>query len=166
MLYALDVDYRGDGSARAALVAFARWGDPDPARALVVSVARVEAYEPGAFYKRELPCLLAALREAVEPASCVVVDGHVWLRRDDDPGLGAHLWSALDRATPVVGVAKQRFDGGIAAPVLRGASERPLWVTAAGVETAWACARLGEMHGDHRIPTLLKRVDALCRGAP
>ncbi|MEZ4394912.1 MAG: endonuclease V [Polyangiales bacterium] len=165
MLYALDVDYRDDGSARAALVGFARWDDPAPTRELVTPVADVAAYEPGAFYKRELPCLLAALREAAEPASCVVVDGHVWLRRDDDAGLGAHLWRALGCATPVVGVAKQRFDAGVAAPVLRGASERPLWVTAAGVEAAWACARLREMHGDHRIPTLLKRVDALCRGA-
>ena len=53
---------------------------------------------------------------------------------------------------------------GVAEAVLRGGSERPLWVTAAGMDPREACARVREMHGAHRIPTLLKRVDALCRG--
>jgi deoxyribonuclease V len=96
----------------------------------------------------------------------LVVDGHAWLRALDDPGLGARLWEALGRAAPVVGVAKQAFQGGVALPVRRGGSENPLWVTAAGMDAADACRCVSIMHGAHRLPTLLKRVDRACRDAP
>lgn len=166
MHYALDVDYRDDGSARAALVGFRAWDDAGAAHESVARVARVEPYEPGAFYRRELPCLLAALRDAPSPPTCVVVDGHAWLRALDDPGLGARLWEALGRAVPVVGVAKQAFQDGVAVPVLRGGSEKPLWVTAAGMDARDACRCVAVMHGAHRLPTLLKRADRACRDAP
>jgi deoxyribonuclease V len=39
-------------------------------------------------------------------------------------------------------------------------------VTAVGIDLAEAARRLGEMHGPYRIPTLLKRVDRLCREGP
>lgn len=164
MRYALDVDYRDDGSALAAAVGFARWGDPAPAEERTARVERVAPYEPGAFYRRELPCLRAVLDRVAGPVALVVVDGHAWLRAHDDPGLGARLWEALGRAVPVVGVAKQPFAGGVALPLVRGASARPLWITAAGMDPAEALACVREMHGEHRLPTLLKRVDALCRG--
>lgn len=166
MLYALDVDYRDDGSARAAVVGFHAWDDPRPAHEAVVRLDGVAPYEPGAFYRRELPCLRAALRDVPAPPTGVVVDGHTWLRALDDPGLGARLWEALGRAVPVVGVAKQAFQGGVAVPVRRGASENPLWVTAAGMDAADACRCVAIMHGAHRLPTLLKRVDRACRDAP
>jgi deoxyribonuclease V len=164
MRYALDVDYRDDGRGYVAAVGFAAWTDARPAAERVTVVDAVAPYEPGAFYKRELPCLLAALAAVRDAPTCVVVDGHVWLRDLDDPGLGARLWDALRRAVPVVGVAKQAFRGGVAEPVLRGSSAQPLWVTAAGMDAAEACARVREMHGEHRLPTLLRRADALCRG--
>lgn len=166
MLYALDVDYRDDGTARAALVGFHAWGDALAAHESVVRVDETAAYEPGAFYRRELPCLLAALRGAPSPPAVLVVDGHAWLRALDDPGLGARLWEALGRAAPVVGVAKQAFQGGVATPVRRGGSENPLWVTAAGMDARDACRCVSIMHGAHRLPTLLKRVDRACRDAP
>jgi deoxyribonuclease V len=166
MLYALDVDYRDDGTARAALVGFGAWDDARAAHESVVRVAETAAYEPGAFYRRELPCLLAALRDAPSPPAVLVVDGHAWLRALDDPGLGARLWEALGRAAPVVGVAKQAFQSGVAVPVRRGGSENPLWVTAAGMDARDACERVAIMHGAHRLPTLLKRVDRACRDAP
>lgn len=164
MIYALDVDYRDDSTARAAAVGFARWSDGVSCEERAVDVPRVADYEPGAFYRRELPCLMAVLATVAGPVSCVVVDGHVWLRALDDPGLGARLWESLGRVVPVVGVAKQAFGGGVASPVLRGGSERPLWVTAAGMDPREACDRVRKMHGAHRLPTLLKRADSLCRG--
>jgi deoxyribonuclease V len=48
--------------------------------------------------------------------------------------------------------------------VLRGGSARPLYVTAAGLSADEAARRVRDMHGPYRIPTLLKRVDQLCRG--
>lgn len=161
----LDVDYRGDHAFAACALADA-WDAPGPRRELVARVERVAPYEPGAFYKRELPCLLAVLAEAREPIACAVVDGYVRLDRDGRPGLGARLHEALGGATPVVGVAKTRFgDGSFAERVLRGASATPLWVTAAGLSDAEAAARVRAMHGPHRVPTLLTRVDRLCRDA-
>jgi deoxyribonuclease V len=163
VIYALDVDYRDDGAGHVALAGFTQWTDARPAIERVTVVSPVAPYEPGAFYKRELPCLLAALALVAAP-TCVVVDGHVWLRALDDAGLGARLYEALHGAAPVVGVAKQAFADGVAQPVLRGASKQPLWVSAVGVDVSEACDHVRAMHGEHRIPTLLRRVDALCRG--
>jgi deoxyribonuclease V len=48
--------------------------------------------------------------------------------------------------------------------VVRGTeAKRPLYVTAAGVGVDQAAAWVRSMHGPHRLPTLLKRVDRLCR---
>lgn len=55
----------------------------------------------------------------------------------------------------IIEVAKNEFRGAIAARVLRGASKKPLFVTAA--------RDVRSMHGDYRVPTLLARADRLCR---
>lgn len=158
----VDVDYRDDG-ARAGLVAFADWGDAVAIAERVEVVLEVAAYEPGQFYKRELPCLLRVL-EGLKPR-LIVVDGYVWLG-DDRPGLGAHLFRALDGRAQVVGVSKTEFTSATRAiPVLRGGSARPLFVSAEGIELGGAADAVRSMHGDHRIPTLLRRVDRLCRDA-
>ena len=89
-----------------------------------------------------------------------------WLDRAGRRGLGAHLYEALARVTPVIGVAKNRFGPRaeqVAIEVLRGASSRPLFVTAIGVDAEAAAADISRMHGEHRLPTMLKRVDRLCR---
>jgi deoxyribonuclease V len=161
----LDVDYRDDHAFAACVLADA-WDAPAPRRELAVRVDGVAPYEPGSFYKRELPCLLAVLAAAGEPLACAVVDGYVRLDRDGRPGLGARLHEALGGATPVVGVAKKRFgDGAFAERVLRGGSATPLWVTAAGLSDAEAAAHVRAMHGPYRVPTLLTRADRLCRDA-
>jgi deoxyribonuclease V len=158
VLACVDVDYRASGAVAAALL-FDAWTDAVPRRELVARIAHVPDYEPGQFYKRELPCLLEVLR-GVTPA-CVIIDGFVHLGPERRPGLGAHLARALD--VIVVGVAKNPFHQTPATPVLRGASTKPLLVTAAGMPEAEAAARVHEMHGAFRIPTLLRRVDQLCR---
>jgi len=158
VLACVDVDYRGTGSVAAALL-FDAWTDDVPARELVARIAQVPDYEPGQFYKRELPCLLEVLR-GVTPA-CVIIDGFVHLGPERRPGLGAYLANAL--GVIVVGVAKNPFHQTPATPVLRGASTKPLLVTAAGMPEAQPAAHVREMHGAFRIPTLLRRVDRLCR---
>lgn len=164
MIACVDVDYREPGAV-AACVVFGAWTDARPASEAVVELDRVEPYEPGRFYRRELPCLLAVLGALPQPPRTVVVDGYVWLGDEGEPGLGAHLYEALDRRAAVVGVAKTRFrDAGAAREVLRGGSRHPLYVTAAGMDANEAARHVREMHGPFRIPTLLKRVDQLCRG--
>jgi deoxyribonuclease V len=163
MIAFVDVDYRDAGAVAACVLARA-WADECPAAELVEPIAHVEPYEPGRFYRRELPCLLAVLGRVTDPLAAVVVDGYIWLG-DGRPGLGAHLYDALGRAVPVVGVAKTRFAPADAVEVARNGSRRPLFVTAAGLPAAEAARHVAAMPGPYRIPTLLRRVDQLCRGA-
>jgi len=124
----------------------------------------VEPYEPGRFFRRELEPILAVLPKIGVSPSVVVVDGYVWLGGQDVPGLGAYLYEALERRVAVVGVAKSFYRGaGLAVRVRRGRSRRPLYVTAAGMEVADAVEAVQKMHGTHRIPTILRYVDRLCR---
>lgn len=164
MIAAVDVDYR-DSGAVAACVLFRAWDDAVSASETVIPIAHVEPYEPGQFYRRELPCLLAMLQAAGGSPDIVIVDGYVWLADERDPGLGAHLHQALAGRAAVVGVAKTRFaSAGAAREILRGTSRHPLYITAAGIDVDEAASHVRAMHGPHRTPTLLKRVDQLCRG--
>jgi deoxyribonuclease V len=164
MLACLDVDYREPNRARAACILFAGWSDPVSAETFAREMAAGGDYQPGEFYRRELPCLLAILGEVGETLDAIVIDGYVWLDgAGERAGLGAHLWRALQRATPVIGVAKNPFAGAAAIEVLRGESGKPLHVTAAGLDPGRAAEHIAAMHGDYRIPTLLRAVDQLSR---
>jgi deoxyribonuclease V len=162
----LDVAY-GDATAAAAGALISSWDANTPCQVLVRRFHGPAArYEPGAFYKRELPLLLSIISAFHDVIQAIVIDGYVWLDPDDLPGLGGHLFSSLERGTPVIGIAKTRYRNDTwSVPVLRGASKRPLFVTAAGIEAKQAaeCVRL--MHGDHRMPTILNLVDRAARDA-
>lgn len=163
MIACVDVDYR-NGGAVAACVCFQAWSDDTSASETVVQIRNVEPYRSGQFYRRELPCILALLKSLPDLPQVIVIDGYVWLG-DRQPGLGAHLYEALGRQVPVIGVAKTRFVR--AEPVetvLRGRSRSPLYVTAVGMGVAEAADCIRAMQGPYRIPTLLKRVDQLSRG--
>jgi deoxyribonuclease V len=163
VLCCLDVDYRSDRVV-AACVGFADWSDRAAAfEETLCSHARPAPYTSGELYLRELPYLTAVLQKLPRLPDLIVVDGFVWLG-PGRPGLGAYLHQALDGRAVVVGVAKRPFLGnseGLA--VLRGQSRLPLWVSAVGVPVAQAAAGVAAMHGPHRLPTLLKRVDRLAR---
>lgn len=162
MIACVDVGYHAT-HATAACVVFADWADAAPHSEHAVAIPAVEPYEPGAFYRRELPCLLRVLADVRVPLDAIIVDGFVWLDTDL-PGLGAHLHEALDRRTAVIGVAKTAYRGNtVAIPVLRGISAVPLFITAVGMPVAEAVDHIRGMHGEHRIPTLLGRVDRLSR---
>lgn len=165
MIACLDVHYT-ETAAHAAAVTFEDWTSATAIEEKVVPVHDIQPYVPGEFYRRELPCLLAIL-QALPPVEIVVIDGYVWLG-DSKPGLGAHLHQALGGTAVVIGVAKTKYasaDPTSVVEILRGTSERPLYVTAAGMSLEHAAELVRSMHGDYRTPTLLKRVDFLCRDA-
>lgn len=163
MLLCLDVHY-GSERVTTAAVGFAAWPDDTPRVEWVLhSQVPPAPYRPGHFFERELPYLLEAVKQLSALPEAIVVDGHVWLA-SERPGLGAHLHAALGRTSIVVGVAKSAFRGADSVPVLRGRSHHPLFVDAAGVDPATAAGWVRSMHGPHRIPTLLRRVDRLARG--
>jgi Deoxyinosine 3''endonuclease (endonuclease V) len=162
MLACLDVSYR-DTMACAAGITFQNWTDAKPLDEKVIEIQNVAPYQPGHFYRRELPCLLAILQK-LPPIDVAIIDGYVWLDGESRPGLGAHLYHALNAKVPVVGVAKTKFHGAdCVCEVIRGVSKRPLFITAAGVQKELAAQHVRSMHGKNRLPTLLARADYLCR---
>ena len=166
LLACTDVDYRPDGSARAALLLFAGWRATSEVGGRIQRIEEVAPYEPGAFARRELPCLLPLLAPLVGRLDAVVIDGYVTLDRAGRPGLGWALYGALGRAVPVVGVAKTAFRGSPHAEAVERGGTRALYVTAAGLDARAAAALVRDMAGDYRVPTLLGRVDRACRAAP
>ncbi len=162
----LDAHYLATG-ARAAGVLLESWEAAVPAAVFVEALPAAEAYQPGSFYRRELPCLLAVLGRFPALPETVVVDGYVWLPPDQRPGLGARLYEALGHATPVVGIAKTAFAGvescAWAMQVFRGTSLKPLYVTAAGMAPELAARRVRDMAGKHRPPDGVRLADHLAR---
>lgn len=163
MIAFTDVQYR-DTDATAACIVADGWSAEAASAEWTTLISPIAPYEPGAFYKRELPCLLEVLRRA-PPLTHVVIDGYVWLDTQRGPGLGARLYDALGGRTPVIGLAKTAYKGSeMAVPVLRPGSAKPLFLTCIGVEEAQALQLVSQLHGAHRLPTLVKRVDSLARG--
>jgi deoxyribonuclease V len=156
-----DVQYRAPGAVAACVLA-ASWEASAPSAEWTCVLPAVAPYEPGAFFRRELPCLLEVLRPA--PAlEAIVIDGYVWLDAEGARGLGAHLFEAL--RVPVIGLAKTAYRGStFARAVPRPGSVKPLFLTSVGLEESVAAAHVARLHGVHRLPTLVKRVDALARG--
>src|SRR2546430_11012537 len=92
LIVCLDVDYRGT-EAFAAGVWFRGWAAATAEAQRVVHIPLVEPYQPGEFYRRELPCLLQVLASG-PAAEIVIIDGYVWLGAGR-PGLGARLYESI-----------------------------------------------------------------------
>jgi deoxyribonuclease V len=163
---AVDVGYLGSGALAAAVV-FSRWEQAEADLICTSKIGKVAAYEPGRFYLRELPCILAVLQKLDRIPDLVLVDGYVWLDESCRPGLGAHLYRALRPQCAVAGVAKACFyKGNNVAEVTRGRSRNPLFITSVGIDIQEAAEGVRNMHGKHRIPTLLREADWVSRGLP
>jgi deoxyribonuclease V len=163
MIFVVDVDYR-EKEALAAGILFDKWEDCEPTRQLTLQIDRVADYEPGQFYKRELPCILSLLEKLEVRPQYIIVDGYVCLGAAKKAGLGQHLYNALGGEIAVIGVAKSRFqDTPEATEICRGSSQRPLYVTAAGIDLTEAKNAIARMCGANRIPVMLKMVDRLSR---
>ena len=163
MFAAADVHYPREGGARAALVLASDARYPAIVFEKTVFVEHVAPYQPGEFYRRELPPLRAVLA-GVADLELLIIDGYVTLDPGGRPGLGAY--SHAEFGVPVIGVAKTRFASAThAIPVLRGNATRPLYVTSAGVPPADAAGLVRTMSGEYRLPDALRRVDILARGS-
>ena len=163
MILAVDVHY-GKNRAVAAGVAFECWTGDIVRASYISTIEQVSGYIPGQFYKRELPCILRLLTEHHLEPETILIDGYVYLDAFDRPGMGRHLYDALQHKAGIIGVAKSRFR---MIPsrheVYRGGSRKPLFVTCTGVPLSVAKAKIASMHGKFRIPTLLRTVDQLAR---
>ena len=161
MFACVDVDYRNNLAITACLT-FTKWTDDLPLAEYTEVVSNVDDYVPGQFYRRELPCILKVLDKIKHPLNIVVIDGYVWLG-ENHMGLGAHLYQALNKKVAIIGVAKSKYYEVNHAEVIRGKSSKPLYITSVGLDELDAIQLIASMAGEFRVPTLLKRVDNLCR---
>lgn len=161
MFAAFDVHYFKKDAAFAAAVLFADYAAFEPVSEYTLHITGIAGYTPGAFYRRELPCIQKLLNRIEEKPVEIIIDGYAML--GNRPGLGKHLFDSLYGEIPVIGVAKSKFEGVPGVEIFRGGSGRPLYVTAVGMNLKTAAEKIKLMHGPHRIPTLLKHVDLLAR---
>jgi deoxyribonuclease V len=162
MILAIDVQYSKD-TAFVAGVAFSDWCSEAPQEEYISVVYGIEKYEPGKFYKRELPCILKLLEEHHLRPETIIVDGYVFLDGKQETGLGKHLHDSLGGQIEVLGVAKKAFSGiEQNHEIFRGKSKKPLFITASG-DLESAKVHISMMFGENRIPAILKRADQLCR---
>ena len=164
MIACFDVDYQNK-RAQAACIIFDQWSDASPVASYTKVISPVADYVSGQFYKRELPCILGVYDLIKEPINYIVLDSYVYLNSAAKPGLGAYLYDHFKQQIPIIGVAKNAFkeDNKLAISILRGGSQKPLYISSAGVETQLAAQWVTTMHGQYRFPTLLKAVDQLAR---
>ncbi len=173
MILAFDT-YYFENKAKTICVAFENWTDEKPKQVFTSMLEGIEEYEPGAFYKRELPCIIDALMKinaqyAAENSELniemIVIDGFVVLNDEGKLGLGGYLFEHLARKIPIIGVAKTNFAqlDQLKRPLLRGGSQRPLFITALGIDIIEATEYVNRMHGEFRMPTLLKLMDTLTK---
>lgn len=162
MILAIDVHYT-ENEAVAAGVTFDDWSDTAAKGLYISKISPVHRYIPGEFYKRELPCIDALLKEHHLEPDTIVVDGYVLLD-DDKKGLGYYLYTHLNSSTTVIGVAKNPFRNiPDHCKLYRGESTKPLYITSVGIPQKEAKEHIGSMDGEYRFPTLLKLVDSICR---
>lgn len=159
MLLAVDVHYESR-VASVAGVSFRSWQDAEPANIFKIKVKTPSDYQPGAFYRRELPCVLTLIESCQLSPETIIIDGFVYLDKSLTPGLGKHLFDELAGRANVIGVAKSHYKGiSHDFEIFRGRSTRPLYVTSEGLALEDAKRCVASMHGKYRIPTLLKIAD-------
>jgi deoxyribonuclease V len=164
MIAAFDT-YYFDSKAKTVCVTFFKAESEDPERIYYEILDNIEEYISGEFYKRELPCILSLLRKLNEKIELIIIDGFVYLDDMNKLGLGGHLYEFLDGKVPVIGVAKNNFATikSNKRELFRGKSERPLYITAIGIDIDKAVDFIKRMDGQYRIPTLLKKLDTLTK---
>jgi len=163
MIACFDVQYELN-CGHAAAITFAEWTDTSSVDQYSLAVPGVGEYRPGSFYQRELKPICEIIKLIQSPVKYFVIDAYCHLSASLDPGLGSYLLQTLPEDSVVIGVAKNRFrDTTHAVELFRGGSDRPLFITSIGIGYQQAASFIKSMSGDHRIPTLLKTVDRICR---
>ena len=161
MILAFDT-YYFDNKARTICISFNSWTDKNPLNIYSEITEGISKYEPGSFYKRELPCILSLLNKInLNEPELIIVDSYVLLDDSGKLGLGGHLFEKLNKNIPIIGVAKSGFHSNKvnSKALVRGNSKKPVYISALGIELSKAFDLIQSMHGKYRIPTLLKILD-------
>lgn len=160
-ILAFDVHYK-ENTAKIVCAVFNDWKASKADEYIVKYLSDVAEYEPGSFYKRELPCLMEVLKDLdLSEISHIIIDGFVYLDDAGKKGLGAYLYDGLPIKPAIIGVAKSSFHNNTihVQAIKRGESNNPLFVTAVGMDLTEAADKIKNMTGNYRMPDLLKEVD-------
>jgi deoxyribonuclease V len=158
MIVTIDVSYN-PAYAYSAAVVFEDWSSSGPSRVYTARTEIKSHYIAGELFLRELPALKAAFQKVTQNISVIIIDGYVQFSKER-PALGWYLFHELKSKIPVIGVAKSKFksaEKGTA--VRRGGSDKLLYVTAIGLPEDKAAETIIAMHGEFRIPTMIKLAD-------
>lgn len=162
MILAFDT-YYFENKAITVGIGFLSWQDEKPLQIYSEILEGIAEYEPGSFYKRELPCIVSLLKTIeLSEIELIIVDSYVQLDDNGKLGLGGHLYEKLDQKIPVIGVAKSGYHQNKInnKALLRGKSKNPLYISAIGIELNIAFEYIKSMHGEYRMPTLLQILDS------
>lgn len=165
MILAFDTYYY-DGKAKTVCLEFEKWDESKDFKIHTEIIENVEEYIPGEFYRRELPCILSLLNQIdLAKVDVIIVDSFVYLDDDKKYGLGGYLYEKLNKEIPIIGVAKTNFASieKDKVGIIRGDSQKPLFITAIGIDLEDAVEKVKSMAGEFRIPTLLKELDRLTK---
>ncbi len=165
MILAFDT-YYFDNKGKTVCVAFEDWTASEKFVVYTETLENIEEYQSGAFYKRELPCILSLIQKIdLQNVEAIIVDGFVYLDDENKFGLGAYLFESLRKSIPVIGVAKSNFATlqKNKRALLRGESQKPIFITAIGIELDKAAEQISRLSGPYRMPTILKALDRLTK---
>mgnify|MGYP006192411485 FL=1 len=161
----IDVGYQNN-KAKVVGGFFEDWNVNQLLKLAYKEVDEVQEYIPGEFYKRELPCILEFLKEHnLEEIECIIIDGFIFLDNENKKGLGAYLYESLNNKLPIIGVAKSKFYNNTKNTIelVRGQSKNAIYISAIGIELDEAAKLINSMHGEFRLPNLIKQVDTETR---
>ena len=164
MVVTIDADYREalDKGHVAGIVSETPF-DPLPLRTVTDIIGHIEAYQPGQFYRRELQCVDAVMKQLDGgQIEMILVDGYADFGTER-AALGSYVYDKYH--LPVIGIAKNPFRGCVLkdTEVFRGDSRRPLFVTCRGIAPEDAKEIVRKMAGRYRIPDLVKLADKAAR---
>jgi deoxyribonuclease V len=162
MILAIDVYYI-ENQAKTVGILFQHWTDTKSDINTIITDYRnnIAPYQSGQFYQRELPCIMSLLDKIdLSTISAILIDGYVHLA-ENKIGLGGHLYHALNKTIPIIGIAKKPFTGNsqYLIEIIRGQSKQPLYITAIGIPLENAAANIKLMAGKYRMPDLLSFLD-------
>ena len=84
MILCVDVQYEYNKAFIAGIL-FKDWTDAEASHSYTLQLDKIEDYEAGQFYKRELPCILALLETISETIDMIVIDGYCYLEDKTKP---------------------------------------------------------------------------------
>lgn len=152
------------GSTVVAAVAFDEWAAGEASRTFACRLSPVDPPVRGPQGTAELAAVLQLLRENTLEPEVIVIDGPVHLDAAETPGWGRQLFDALGGRSAVIGISTRVMPGlPTQFEVWRDDEARPLIVTCIGLDLGAAKARVRNMHGRRRVPTLMKLAARLAR---